>query len=96
MIKIKAKRVSGLRGNMFSKKIENIYFETRFGVHTFFVKKPLLVLILDKDSIVRRKKILKPWRILFWPFKYKRVVELPAVFDQKIKKGGKVSISFKN
>jgi uncharacterized protein len=67
-----------LTGEIGRKIIIPIYFETRFGVHTFGVRHPIDVLILDENSLVVKKKTLKPNRIFVWPIKYNRVVELPA------------------
>src|SRR4029079_6280811 len=70
--------LSSLRGNMFRRKILPLYFETRWGIHTFFVKEPIDVLILDEEKTVQViKKGLKPWRLCFWNPKYGKVVELP-------------------
>jgi uncharacterized membrane protein (UPF0127 family) len=70
--------VSAIRGNMFRKKILPLYFETRWGIHTFYVKEPIDVLILDEENRVQViKRNLKPWRLFFWNPKYGRIVELP-------------------
>jgi uncharacterized protein len=72
------KELESLCGNMFRKKIIPLYFETRWGIHTFFVKEPIDVLILDEENRVQViKKGLKPWRLFFWNPKYRRVLELP-------------------
>ena len=51
MITVKAKKATSwmekARGLMFKDEINPIYFETRWGVHTFFVRDPILVVILD-------------------------------------------------
>ena len=69
-------------------------FETHFGIHTFFVKKPIDVLVLDKDFIVRKFANVKPNRIFFWSPKYIRVIEVQSGFIQKhkIKPGDKITI----
>lgn len=82
---------------MFTGEITPIYFETRLGIHTFFVRHPIDVLILDKDFIVRKlKKGLVPWRLLFWNPKYFRVVEGPVGFirNNKIKTNNKLLLYF--
>lgn len=78
---------------MFRNKIESLYFETRWGIHTFFVREPIDVIILDEENRVRViKKGLKPWRIFFWNPRYGKVVELPkqSLKLLKIRKGIKV------
>lgn len=68
-----------LFGLSFKKNIEPIFFETRWGIHTLFVKKPIAVIICDERFIVREiKRSVKPWRILFWNPKYNKVFELPT------------------
>ena len=99
MIKIIAKNVNRsfakLRGLMFVESIKPIYFETRFGIHTFFFKAPIAVLVLDDKNVVCHKKIVKPWRVFFWNPKFKKVLELPVDYKtlKKIKVGDKVVVS---
>ena len=80
---------------MFEKNIKPVYFETRFGIHTFFVKYPIDVLIMDDKNIVRViKKSLKPWRVYFWKPTYFKILELPAgeVKRNEIKVGSNINL----
>lgn len=66
----------------------SIFFETRFGIHTFFMRAPIDIIILDgKERVVAIKKGLKPNRLFFWNPVYKKVVELPekTIEGKKIK-----------
>ncbi len=55
-----------------------VFFSTHWGIHTFGVRSPIDVLILDKDNrVVVIRHRLPPNRILFWNPIYDRVVELP-------------------
>ncbi len=55
-----------------------VFFKTRFGIHTFFMKFPIDILILDKNNrVVSLKNNLKPFRILVWNPRYNEVIELP-------------------
>lgn len=80
---------------MFKKNIEPIFLKTRFGIHTFFVKASVVVLVLDNQNIIQQKKIVKPWRVFCWNPKYSRILELPTNNKQikKIKIGDGVQIS---
>ncbi|MBA3723280.1 MAG: DUF192 domain-containing protein [Candidatus Levybacteria bacterium] len=50
--------------------------KTRFGIHTFFMKYAIDVLVLDKENrIVKLKENLKPNVIFIWNPKYDTVVE---------------------
>src|SRR5579863_5325033 len=52
---------------------------TRFGIHTFGMRYPIDVLILDKKNrIAALKKNLKPNRIYLWNMNHSTVIELPA------------------
>ena len=56
----------------------NLLLRTRFGIHTFGLRFPIDVLILDnKNKIVTLKKNLMPWRIFLWNPMYDKVLELP-------------------
>jgi len=53
-------------------------FRTRFGIHTFFIPKPISVLVLDKDNrVVQVKNGLKPNRVFFWNPIYSVIIEAP-------------------
>jgi uncharacterized protein len=69
-------KIKGLIGN---KTPETIMLKTRFGLHTFLLKFPIDVVILDKHNrIVELKKGLLPNKIYFWNIKFDRVIELPS------------------
>lgn len=73
----------------------NLLFKTRFGIHTFFLKKPIDVLILDKEyKIVEAKQSLKPNRFFFWDFRHDSVLELEqgSIIKFKLKKNLRVII----
>lgn len=56
-----------------------MYFETRSGVHTFGMRFPIDVVLLDQKGRVRAiKKNMPPGRFFFWNPRWKRVLELPA------------------
>ncbi len=66
-----------LFGLLLKSNPRNLLFKTRFGIHTFFLKKPIDVLILNKEyKIVEAKQFLKPNRFFFWDFRYNFVIEL--------------------
>lgn len=55
----------------------NLLFFTRFGIHTFFLKEPIDVLVLNAGfQVVFLKSGLKPYRFFFWDPGYKTVLEL--------------------
>jgi hypothetical protein len=56
-----------------------LMIKTRFGIHTFGLKFPIDVLILDdKNNVVSVKKHLRPNRIFLWNPMYEKVLELPS------------------
>lgn len=76
-------------------KPEAVIFETRFGIHTFFMKFPIDVMILDREGrVVKLKRNLRPFKIFFWNPYNSIVVELPAgtIRDKKIKRGDTVKV----
>lgn len=63
-----------------------LLFKTRFGIHTFFLKEPIDVLVLDKNMrVVTFKPNLKPNRLFFWNPTHNTLIELP---EGIIKKSG--------
>jgi len=82
-MKIKVTKLSTFyekaKGLMFSEGNDAVYLETRFGIHTFFLKSSIDVVILDKEYYVRViRRNLKPGRVFFWNPKYFRVIEFPS------------------
>jgi len=66
-------------GLMGKKKAYPIYFRTRFGIHTFFLKFPIDVVILDdQKKVAKLVEHLSPNKILIWNLKYNHVLELPS------------------
>lgn len=79
------KKTQGLIGK---EKIGPLLLETRFGIHTFFLQSPIDIIILDeKNRVVKLKEKLNPNKIFFWNPKYYLVLELPGgtIEKQKIK-----------
>lgn len=66
-------------------KPTSLLIKTRFGIHTFGLKYPIDVLILDKcNKIVSLKKNLMPGRIFLWNPTYDKVLEAPVgTIDKK-------------
>ena len=67
-------KITGLLGK---NKAEAMVFETRFGVHTFFLGFPIDLIVLDKTGVVKLAKTVKPNRIVIWNINFKTVIELP-------------------
>lgn len=63
-----------------------LYFKTHFGIHTYFLKYPIDIIILDNQKkVVKIKRNLKPNNIFLWNPKYKNVLEIPSNISKKIK-----------
>ena len=88
---------SKVKGLIGMDKPQSIFFQTRWGIHTFGVRFPIDVVILDnKQTVVVIKQHLKPNRIFLWNPKYKNVLELPkgTIEKEKIKIGKNIKILF--
>lgn len=73
-------------GLIGKERYEAIIIKTRFGIHTFFLKLPIDLLVIDKNKkVVLLKKGVKPGRIVIWNIKYDTVIELPAGSLEKSK-----------
>lgn len=55
----------------------SLLFKTRFGIHTFFLKEPIDVLVLNKNWLVAKTATVKPNRILIYNPTHEIVIELP-------------------
>lgn len=64
-------------GLLLASNPRNMVFETRFGLHTICLTKPVDIVILNSDyRIVKIKKALKPNSLLFWNPIHSLVLEL--------------------
>ena len=74
----------------------NLMLKTRFGIHTFFLRDSIDVLILDeKNQVVKLRQRLLPNKLFFWNPKYIKVIELEAgsVLKYRIGMGDTLSIN---
>lgn len=82
IIEIEYEVLAGLQtltGLIGVKKPKAVFFKTRWGIHTFGLRFPIDVLILNSEfKVVKIKKSLKPFRLFLWNPKYDSVLELPA------------------
>lgn len=79
-----------IKGMLGRKTPKTLYFKTRFGIHTFFLKFSIDLVVLDKNKkIVFLKRNIKPNKIVVWNPRFNKVIELPAgfLFRSKTKKG---------
>ena len=66
-------------GLLNSSNPRSMLFESRLGIHTFFMKEAIDVIVMDKHFIVQQlQSSLKPFRIYFWNPIYPYVIELPS------------------
>lgn len=98
---IKAKKVSSwlkkMRGLICEKKPASLFFITRFGIHTFGMRFPIDIIIMDEDHrVVKIGKHIRPGNLYFWNPKYRFVLELPdGETDRlKIETGEKIYLTY--
>lgn len=81
--KIKVKKantfISKLIGLSFKKNINyGLFFYNTNGIHTFFMRENIDVILLDKDfNILYNYNSLKPWKVLLPKKNVKHTLELP-------------------
>lgn len=63
-------------GLIGKKKPVNLFFKTRFGIHTFGVHFPIDIVILSNTHEVKTTATVKPNRLFFWNPLFDNVVEL--------------------
>lgn len=71
-------------GLLKNKNADVIVFNTRFGIHTFFLKLPIDLIVLSKiGKVVFVKENVMPNRVVIWNIKYNKVIELPNGYVKK-------------
>lgn len=76
-----------LIGLMFKKNIDyGLLFYNTNGIHTFFMKENIDVILLDKDyNILYTYTSIKPWRVLLPKKNVKHTLELPNNYAKYFK-----------
>jgi uncharacterized membrane protein (UPF0127 family) len=68
-------------------------FNTRWGIHTFGMKYPINILVLDqKMKVIKIKQNLQPNKVFFWNPVYKSIIEIPTTIKKEILKGNILDI----
>ncbi len=88
MVTLRVKEARNLKEKivgLIGRKPYALLLKTRFGIHTFGLKFPIDVLILNNENkIVSMRKCLKPNKIFLWNPIYDKVLELPqGTIDKK-------------
>jgi|SRR5581483_3194847 len=84
-------------GLLNAKKPFPLLLKTRFGIHTFGMKYPIDVIVLNnQNSVVSLKEQLKPQSIYFWNIFFNTIIELPAgtVKKEKITRGSLIKLEY--
>lgn len=102
-IELKAKRLKTYRemsvGLLGARNAYPVSFKTRWGIHTFFMKFAIDVVILNKENrVVGLCKNLRPFRIYLWNPAYSTVLELPSgtIEELRIKKNDLAKLKLEN
>ncbi|OIP57911.1 MAG: hypothetical protein COX79_02850 [Candidatus Levybacteria bacterium CG_4_10_14_0_2_um_filter_36_16] len=83
-------------GLLIKKNPRAMLFKTRFGIHTFFMKEAIDVVVLNNKNYVSAvKKELVPNKIYFWNPKFNTILELPfgSLERSKTEVGDRISFS---
>ncbi|MGI5828017.1 MAG: hypothetical protein ACOX6V_03285 [Patescibacteria group bacterium] len=71
-------KIVGLIGKK-ERKSPAMYFQTRWGIHTFGMKFPLTIIVCNSTFVVQAIKWnLLPNRVYFWKPRWSNIFELPA------------------
>lgn len=71
-------------GLLLKSNSRSLIFKTHFGIHTFGLKKPIDILILDDTlKVAKLRSYLKPNTFFLWNIKNSLVLETPAGTIQK-------------
>lgn len=83
------------KGLILQKNPKTVIFKTRFGIHTFLMKQPIDVIILDNNFKIQYLKTVKPNQIFLWNPKFNWVIEFPhsSITKFKLKKGDVLTIN---
>lgn len=70
-----------------------LIMSTRWGIHTFGLKFPIHVMILNKkNQVIQIKQWLRPGHFFFWNPIHSRIIEIPALDDLLVQKNDELQI----
>jgi uncharacterized protein len=75
---------------------ESLFMQTRFGIHTFGMRYPIDIVILDNNNtVVKTKESLSTNSIFVWNPRYSSVLELPkgTIKALNIEKGKRIKLT---
>lgn len=71
-----------------------LFFQKEQSVHMCFMRFPLLIIVLNKDSLIIDSYILKPWQFGKWHFNSAAIIEIPDIsLFQQCRQGKKVTLT---
>lgn len=76
-LKIATTLTDQLFGLLRQSNPRSLMFKTRFGIHTFFLKEAIDVIVLDSKNRVVAAKTIEPNSLFLWNPIYSTVIELP-------------------
>ncbi len=84
-----------LTGLIGKDPIYPLLLKTRFGIHSFLIKNPIDVLVMDAEFTVKRISTLNINRIFLYNPKYANILELPGgtILRSKTQIGDKIKIT---
>ncbi len=83
-------------GMILEKNSGGLIFDTRFGIHTFFMKNSIDIIVCDyNNNVVKLREKLCPSNIFMWNPKFNILIEVPenSIRDSKTKVGDRLKIS---
>lgn len=82
-------------GLLGSKKPHPVLLHTRFGIHTFGMRYPIDVIVLDKAQTIKKVQTnIVPNKLFFWNPSFDTVLELPngMIGELGLKVGMKITL----
>lgn len=73
-----ARGLSKVKGLIGKKSPQAILLTTRFGIHTFGLRFPIDLAVIDRKDVVQAvRRNFQPNGVFLWSPKYDRILELP-------------------
>lgn len=89
IITLKAKIAISFHDRLFGLIDKNnsrfLVLNTHFGIHTFFLKSPIDIILLDgRNKVIKMSENLPPYKFFFYNPKYSKVIEMPQNSIKKL------------
>lgn len=94
-LKIASSPIDNFLGLLKKSNPRSLLFKTRLGIHTFFLKEPIDVIVLNSKDLVKKAVTVRTNKLFLYSPKNSKILELPhgTIMNSKTQVGDELTFS---